>query len=115
MNLSWYNALNKVHDARRSQPQKIPLIFYRTAAGSEPVREWLKGLDEAERQAIGKDLPGAMAVAGRDAAVPPVGKWAVGGPNGPADETDGTGAALPLPRAPGRVARVHQENASHAG
>ena len=37
-------------------PQKIPLIFYRTAAGSEPVREWLKGLDEAERQAIGKDL-----------------------------------------------------------
>ena len=25
-------------------------------AGSEPVREWLKGLDEAERQAIGKDL-----------------------------------------------------------
>ena len=36
--------------------QKIPLIFYRTAAGSEPLREWLKGLDEAERQAIGKDL-----------------------------------------------------------
>jgi hypothetical protein len=32
-------------------PQKIPLIFYRTAAGGEPVREWLKGLDEAERQA----------------------------------------------------------------
>src|ERR1039458_3527786 len=38
------------------QPPKIPLIFYRTAAGSEPVREWLKGLDEAERQAIGKYL-----------------------------------------------------------
>ncbi len=37
-------------------PEKIPLIFYRTAAGSEPVREWLKGLDEAERHAIGKDL-----------------------------------------------------------
>jgi phage-related protein len=38
------------------QPQKIPLIFYRTLAGSEPVREWLKTLDEAERQAIGRDL-----------------------------------------------------------
>jgi phage-related protein len=38
------------------QPQKVPLIFYRTAAGGEPVREWLKGLDEAERQAIGRDL-----------------------------------------------------------
>ncbi|MDR3674523.1 MAG: type II toxin-antitoxin system RelE/ParE family toxin [Acidobacteriota bacterium] len=38
------------------RPQKIPLIFFRTAAGSEPVREWLKELPEAERQAIGKDL-----------------------------------------------------------
>jgi len=37
-------------------PQKIPLIFYRTEAGSEPVREWLKGLPETDRQAIGKDL-----------------------------------------------------------
>lgn len=39
-----------------SPPQKIPLIFYRTAAGSEPVREWLKGLGETERHAIGMDL-----------------------------------------------------------
>jgi phage-related protein len=38
------------------QPQKIPLIFYHTAAGGEPVREWLKGLEEAERRAIGMDL-----------------------------------------------------------
>jgi len=37
-------------------PKKIPLIFFRTPAGSEPVREWLKQLPEAERQAIGKDL-----------------------------------------------------------
>jgi phage-related protein len=37
-------------------PHKIPLIFFRTDAGSEPVREWLRGLPEAERQAIGKDL-----------------------------------------------------------
>jgi len=37
-------------------PQKIPLIFYRTSTGSEPVREWLKGLDVVDRQAIGKDL-----------------------------------------------------------
>ena len=38
------------------QPQKIPLVFYATAAGSEPVREWLKGLAESERHAIGRDL-----------------------------------------------------------
>lgn len=37
-------------------PQKIPLIFYRTSAASEPVREWLRRLDEAERHAIGQDL-----------------------------------------------------------
>ena len=42
--------------AEGPQPQKIPLIFYRTPAGSEPVREWLKGLDEPERHAIGNDL-----------------------------------------------------------
>jgi phage-related protein len=37
-------------------PRKIPLIFFRTDAGREPVREWLKGLPEAERHAIGEDL-----------------------------------------------------------
>jgi hypothetical protein len=30
----------------RPQPKKIPLVFFCTAAGSEPVREWLKGLKE---------------------------------------------------------------------
>lgn len=38
------------------KPAKIPLVFFRTPAGSEPVREWLKGLAVTERQAIGKDL-----------------------------------------------------------
>ena len=38
------------------RPQKILLVFFRTGAGSEPVREWLKGLPDAERQVIGKDL-----------------------------------------------------------
>jgi len=37
-------------------PQKIPLIFFRTLAGSEPVRDWLKELLEEERHRIGKDL-----------------------------------------------------------
>lgn len=42
--------------AEAPQPRKIPLIFFRMEGGSEPVRDWLKGLPEAERQAIGKDL-----------------------------------------------------------
>ena len=37
-------------------PRKIPLIFYRSPPGHEPVREWPKELSEVERQAIGKDL-----------------------------------------------------------
>ena len=36
--------------------KNIPLIFFRTASGAEPVREWLKGLPEEERHAIGQDL-----------------------------------------------------------
>jgi len=37
-------------------PEKIPLIFFRSGRGTEPVREWLRELPEAERQAVGKDL-----------------------------------------------------------
>ena len=36
--------------------RKIPLVFFRTATESEPVREWLKSLDEVERREIGRDL-----------------------------------------------------------
>jgi phage-related protein len=35
---------------------KIPLVFFRTSAGSEPVRKWLKELPEVERRAIGGGL-----------------------------------------------------------
>lgn len=32
------------------------MVFYRTRAGSEVVRDWLRGLDEKDRSAIGQDL-----------------------------------------------------------
>ena len=38
------------------QHKKIPLVFFRTIAGSEPVREWLRELPAKERQLIGTDL-----------------------------------------------------------
>jgi phage-related protein len=38
------------------EKQKIPLVFYRTDTGNEPVREWLKGLDAADRHSVGLDL-----------------------------------------------------------
>jgi phage-related protein len=37
-------------------PRKIPVVFYRTRAGVEVVRNWLRELDEADRNAIGQDL-----------------------------------------------------------
>jgi phage-related protein len=39
-----------------SSPQKIDLVFFRSAAGNEPVKDWLLGLDAAKRRAIGLDL-----------------------------------------------------------
>ena len=38
------------------RPPKVPVVFYRTSAGTEVVRSWLRGLDEADRNVIGQDL-----------------------------------------------------------
>ncbi len=38
------------------RPRKIPVVFYRTAAGSEPVRDWIKSLADEDRNAVGQDL-----------------------------------------------------------
>lgn len=35
---------------------KLTVRFFQTAAGGEPVREWLKKLDPADRKAIGDDI-----------------------------------------------------------
>jgi len=37
-------------------PVIIPVQFYRSEAGNEPVREWLRGVEEGDRRAIGTDL-----------------------------------------------------------
>ena len=37
-------------------PRKMPVVFYRTPGGAEVVRDWLRSLDEADRQAVGLDL-----------------------------------------------------------
>ena len=36
--------------------RKIPLVFYRTSSGSEPVLDWLKGLPAMDRKEVGHDL-----------------------------------------------------------
>jgi phage-related protein len=42
--------------ASEKTPRKIELVFFCNELGGEPVRDWLRSLDEAERRAIGTDL-----------------------------------------------------------
>ena len=47
MNQKWYNyIMNK----------KITVVFYKTPAGNEPVREWLLSLDVEDKKVIGADI-----------------------------------------------------------
>lgn len=36
--------------------KRLPAVFYRTDAGREPVREWLKRLTLEDRKVIGEDI-----------------------------------------------------------
>jgi phage-related protein len=36
--------------------KRLPARFYRTANGSEPVRNWLKGLPPEDRRILGEDI-----------------------------------------------------------
>lgn len=38
----------------------LRVVFYRALGGSEPVREWLKGLRRADRKTIGEDIKTAQ-------------------------------------------------------
>ena len=40
----------------QNEGKRVPVIFYRTEAGGEPVREWLKGLSPEDRKRIGEDI-----------------------------------------------------------
>src|SRR3954469_17432962 len=40
----------------KQQLPEVPVRFFRTAAGREPVLDWLRGLDREDRRTIGVDL-----------------------------------------------------------
>lgn len=40
----------------KASPPEVPVRFYRSETGNEPVREWLRSLDDVDRRAIGLDL-----------------------------------------------------------
>ncbi len=37
-------------------PKKLPVIFYRTSGGAEPVRDWLNDLPLEDRRTLGHDI-----------------------------------------------------------
>jgi phage-related protein len=43
-----------------SNDARLRVVFYRTTAGHEPVREWLKALPVEDRKIIGDDLKTAQ-------------------------------------------------------
>jgi protein phosphatase len=40
----------------KDQLKRVPAIFYRTEAGSEPVRVWLREMDPKDRRMVGEDI-----------------------------------------------------------
>ena len=38
----------------------LEVVFYRSEAGNEPVREWLKGLSREDKRRIGEDIKTAQ-------------------------------------------------------
>jgi phage-related protein len=41
---------------QKNSARPIKVRFYKTDSGSEPVREWLRDMDEVDRRIIGNDL-----------------------------------------------------------
>jgi phage-related protein len=42
--------------ARLADLKRLPAMFYGTAGGHEPVRDWLKIMDKSDRLIIGQDI-----------------------------------------------------------
>jgi len=43
-------------DSVEKEGKRVPAIFFRTDAGGEPVREWLRSLSTHDRKRIGEDI-----------------------------------------------------------
>jgi phage-related protein len=50
------NGVDAASGAPEKQGKRIPAIFFRTEAGREPVRDWLRGLSPEDRKRIGEDI-----------------------------------------------------------
>jgi phage-related protein len=55
----WYTKAVAEGAPERNEPI-LGVIFYRSGAGNEPVREWLKALKREDRKAVGEDIKTAQ-------------------------------------------------------
>jgi phage-related protein len=56
-----YGTLTNMAEALRERKEPVlQVVFYRTGAGNEPVRQWLKDLKREDRKAIGQDVKTAQ-------------------------------------------------------
>ena len=70
----------------------IPLVFWQSATGREPVREWLNELSREDKRTIGRDIAKVQVwVAGGFAVVPSLERWHVGGACVLAEQARGAG------------------------
>ena len=98
----WYN--QRVADKSRQshaeesskadlQGKRVQAVFYRTEAGGEPVREWLKSLPSREdRKRIGEDIK--TVEFGWPVGMPLRRRWYLRGTVGPGSKPHRSGAVL---------------------
>jgi phage-related protein len=55
----WYTGFMSRDEDDNNEPI-LDVVFYKTEAGNEPVREWLKSLPREDRKAIGEDIKTAQ-------------------------------------------------------
>jgi phage-related protein len=62
---NWYSLRDRRHVKR------LPAAFFQLSSGWEPIREWLKSLEEEDRKVIGEDIKDVeFFLADRDAVMP---------------------------------------------
>jgi phage-related protein len=47
---------DRLTDPEGKEGKRVPAIFFRTEAGGEPVRDWLRSLSPDDRRRIGEDI-----------------------------------------------------------
>lgn len=45
-----------MNGSARKAMKRVPAVFYKTEAGNEPLRDWLRSLEPIDRRFIGEDI-----------------------------------------------------------